>query len=403
MCSLNPDLGAGGNGPHPVPAPSPQDPGTTPTPARHSPPSALRPPPCGPSGTSRHRPWSHARSLGLGPSRSRAAESCEKNAPALGGFAENRAALWGLLLPLSPPSPAQPSPARPCKPQACSRDRGSHGREGPGQALRDGSPLPSPPHPQARKGPREAGRTAWREGAADHGLPTLPRVAGCCPRLEASPGHWKDSQRSERTPRPPALNILFSLYLHFGGPDVITHTMAVHLAAGGGDRDEDPQSSTRDSGSRPNPTLPSVGRLGGQVPVLLPGTVWVGLPGRDESACTLSRCPLPTPTFSSEGALSPTMQGPQIRPLKLETKITHSQAGSSSHQPAASRPHQETSRLNVWVPVASALNPVTPQHPEPEAIPRGRQEPQVGIPQHPGPKGIPQADRSRRWSCNTGG
>lgn len=70
---------------------------------------------------------------------------------------------------------------------------------------------------------------------------------------------------------------------------------------------------------------------------------------------------------------SPRTHEAQTRPLKVETKITHSKAGLPLHQIVASRPSQENTITQCLGPiVATALNPVTPGcplHPQTEAIP----------------------------------
>lgn len=112
-------------------------------------------------------------------------------------------------------------------------------------------------------------------------------------------------------------------------------------------------------------------------------------PGRDESPCIMSRCPSPTPTFSSGVAqkgrfltwnawtTNTTFEiGNKNHPLK--GRLVHSLYRGSQAQ--SGRPRYTT----FGSPVATALNPVIPQHPLRTRCSAG-------------------ADGNGRWSCDTRG
>lgn len=119
------------------PAPSLCGPGRTSGPR----PAAL-PFPRGPAGLMPEPP------AGLGPSHSRAAESLEKNAPTLGGFAENRAALWREV-------------------QLCIFSAKTHGRA----KLSPAHPQPEPEQGQEQDRAGQEAEGAWR---GTEGTPTRP-------------------------------------------------------------------------------------------------------------------------------------------------------------------------------------------------------------------------------------
>lgn len=81
--------------------------------------------------------------------------------------------------------------------------------------------------------------------------------------------------------------------------------MTVRLAGGGKGQGRGHAEQRAEFGvtSKPSDALCGMGGRAGALSCCQ-GVMWMGLPGRDESACTLSRCPPPAPTFSSEGVLS---------------------------------------------------------------------------------------------------
>lgn len=145
-------------------------------------PAARLPPPCRPRGISCQRPWSRSPSLGLSPSHSRAAESCEKNAAGREGLPRTERLCGGnccsALSRPRPPGGAAPSAAN-AKPGA-RRAGAARGREGAGAWGGTGGLLSHPRPPLPTQQAEDGAQTGWVDGSE-------PRASrpGACPHAVA--------------------------------------------------------------------------------------------------------------------------------------------------------------------------------------------------------------------------